>query len=89
MSYVSFLVNLPGNLIVLPTGLILSDVISFSYQDISIALLKKVLQKIEQIKRSRSGSPNFESHEEESCDIQLAVGQYIHLRGTTRVCHMI
>ena len=44
-----------------------------------------MLQKIEQIKRSRSGSPNFESHEAESCDLQLAIGQYIHLRGTTRI----
>jgi hypothetical protein len=48
--------------------------------------LKKVLQKIEQIKRARSGSPNFESHDAESCDLQLAIGQYIRLRGTTRVC---
>jgi hypothetical protein len=39
-----------------------------------------VLQKIEQIKRSRSGSPNFESHEAESWGLQLVIGQYIHLR---------
>jgi hypothetical protein len=42
--------------------------------------------KIEQIKRSGSGLPNFESHEAESCDLQLAIGQYIHLRNTTRLC---
>jgi hypothetical protein len=46
----------------------------------SISLLRKVLQKIEQIKRSTSGSPNFESHEEESCDVQLAFFEKVYTR---------
>ncbi|KAG6520886.1 hypothetical protein ZIOFF_017948 [Zingiber officinale] len=57
--------------------------------DISKSLLKKVLNKIELIKRSRSGSPNFESHEVESNDLQLSITQYIHLRGTTKAPHDI
>ena len=55
-------------------------------QDISISLLKRVLNKIEHIKRSRSGSPNFESHEVECNELQLAIAEYMHLRGTTKVC---
>jgi DNA-directed RNA polymerase-5 subunit 1 len=51
--------------------------------------LKKVLQKIEQIKKSRAGPPNFESHDVESSDLQLSIGQYIQLRGTTKVRVMI
>lgn len=80
-GYVMKYLPVPPNCLYIPE---FTDGQSIMSYDISIALLKKVLQKIEQIKRSRSGSPNFESHEEESCDIQLAVGQYIHLRGTTR-----
>ncbi|AQK60585.1 DNA-directed RNA polymerase V subunit 1 [Zea mays] len=71
----------PPNCLYIPE---FTDGQSIMSYDISIALLKKVLQKIEQIKRSRSGSPNFESHDAESCDLQLAIGQYIRLRGTTR-----
>jgi hypothetical protein len=63
--------------------------ICFLFQDISISLLKKVLQKIEQIKKSRAGPPNFESHDVESSDLQLSIGQYIQLRGTTKVRVMI
>jgi len=58
-------------------------------QDISISLLKRVLNKIEHIKRSRSGSPNFESHEVECNDLQLAIAEYMHLRGTTKVCMIL
>lgn len=54
-------------------------------QDISIPLLKRVLNKNELIKRSRSGVPNFESHEVESNDLQSSIAQYMHLRGTTKV----
>ncbi|CAL5023974.1 unnamed protein product [Urochloa decumbens] len=80
-GYVMKYLPVPPNCLYIPE---FTDGQSIMSYDISIALLKKILQKIEQIKRSRSGSPNFESHEAESCDIQLAVGQYIHLRGTTR-----
>ncbi|XP_062224054.1 DNA-directed RNA polymerase V subunit 1-like [Phragmites australis] len=80
-GYVMKYLPVPPNCLYIPE---FTDGKSIMSYDISIALLKKVLQKIEQIKRSRSGSPNFESHEAESCDLQLAIGQYIHLRGTTR-----
>ncbi|XP_062218221.1 DNA-directed RNA polymerase V subunit 1-like [Phragmites australis] len=80
-GYVMKYLPVPPNCLYIPE---FTDGQSIMSYDISIALLKKVLQKIEQIKRSRSGSPNFESHEAESCDLQLAIGQYIYLRGTTR-----
>ncbi|KAG2648561.1 DNA-directed RNA polymerase V subunit 1-like [Panicum virgatum] len=80
-GYVMKYLPVPPNCLYIPE---FTDGQSIMSYDISIALLKKVLQKIEQIKRSRSGSPNFESHDDESCDLQLAIGKYIHLRGTTR-----
>ncbi|XP_066321217.1 DNA-directed RNA polymerase V subunit 1-like [Miscanthus floridulus] len=80
-GYVMKYLPVPPNCLYIPE---FTDGQSIMSYDISIALLKKVLQKIEQIKRSRSGSPNFESHDLESCDLQLAIGQYIRLRGTTR-----
>ncbi|PWZ27865.1 DNA-directed RNA polymerase V subunit 1 [Zea mays] len=80
-GYVMKYLPVPPNCLYIPE---FTDGQSIMSYDISIALLKKVLQKIEQIKRSRSGSPNFESHDAESCDLQLAIGQYIRLRGTTR-----
>ncbi|KAL6888501.1 hypothetical protein ACP4OV_009527 [Aristida adscensionis] len=80
-GYVMKYLPAPPNCLYIPE---FTDGQSIMSYDISVALLKKVLQKIEQIKRSRSGSPNFESHDAESCDLQLAIGQYIHLRGTTR-----
>ncbi|KAL6629149.1 hypothetical protein ACP70R_028914 [Stipagrostis hirtigluma subsp. patula] len=80
-GYVMKFLPVPPNCLYIPE---FTDGQSIMSYDISIALLKKVLQKIEQIKRSRSGSPNFESHEAESCDLQIAIGQYLQLRGTTR-----
>ncbi|WOL06512.1 DNA-directed RNA polymerase V subunit 1 isoform X1 [Canna indica] len=52
--------------------------------DISKPLLKKVLNKIELIKRSRSGDPNFESHEIEANDLQSSISQYMNLRGAAK-----
>ncbi|KAL5213175.1 hypothetical protein ABZP36_024022 [Zizania latifolia] len=80
-GYVMKYLPVPPNCLYIPE---FTDGQSIMSYDISIALLKKVLQKIEQIKKSRAGSPNFESHEVESSDLQLSIGQYIHLRGTTR-----
>ncbi|KAL0425709.1 UNVERIFIED_CONTAM: DNA-directed RNA polymerase V subunit [Sesamum radiatum] len=51
-------------------------------EDYSITLLKKVLRQVEIIKNSRSGKPNFESHEIEANDLQAAVAQYLQFRGT-------
>ncbi|GJN19018.1 hypothetical protein PR202_gb06248 [Eleusine coracana subsp. coracana] len=80
-GYVMTHLPVPPNCLYIPE---FTDGQSIMSYDVSIASLKKILQKIEQIKRSRSGSPNFESHEAESCDLQLAIGLYIRLRGTTR-----
>ncbi|XP_052145508.1 DNA-directed RNA polymerase V subunit 1 [Oryza glaberrima] len=80
-GYVMKYLPVPPNCLYIPE---FTDGQSIMSYDISISLLKKVLQKIEQIKKSRAGSPNFESHEVESCDLQLSIAQYIHLRGTTR-----
>lgn len=55
------------------------------FQDYSISLLKKVLRQAEIIKNSRSGRPNFESHEIEANELQAAVTQYLLYRGTGKV----
>lgn len=47
-------------------------------------MLKKILKQVEIIKGSRSGAPNFESHEVEANDLQLAVDQYLQVRGTVK-----
>lgn len=65
-------------------NLLLSSSSSF-FKDLSISMLRKVLNKVEIIKRSRSGIPNFESHEIEANDLQSAVSQYMNLRGTAKV----
>ncbi|KAF0935654.1 hypothetical protein E2562_035104 [Oryza meyeriana var. granulata] len=80
-GYVMKYLPVPPNCLYIPE---FTDGQSIMSYDISISLLKKVLQKIEQIKKSRAGTPNFESHEVESSDLQLSIAQYIHLRGTTR-----
>nr|XP_040247987.1 DNA-directed RNA polymerase V subunit 1 isoform X2 [Aegilops tauschii subsp. strangulata] len=80
-GYVMKYLPVPPNCLYIPE---FTDGQSIMSYDISISLLKKILQKIEQIKKSRSGSPNFESHDSESADLQLSIGQYIQLRGTTK-----
>ena len=47
-------------------------------------MLKKVLRQVEIIKSSRSGTPNFQSHEVEANDLQVAVNQYLQVRGTAK-----
>ena len=54
-------------------------------QDLSASMLKKVLKQIEIIRSSRSGDPNFESHEVEANELQIAVSQYLQVRGTGKV----
>lgn len=48
-------------------------------------MLKKVLKQVEIIKSSRSGIPNFESHEIEANELQAAIAQYLQVRGTAKV----
>ncbi|KAM0861019.1 hypothetical protein ACQ4PT_046172 [Festuca glaucescens] len=80
-GYVMKYLPVPPNCLYIPE---FTDGQSIMSYDISISLLKKILQKIEQIKKSRAGPPNFESHDVESSDLQLSIGQYIQLRGTTK-----
>lgn len=56
-----------------------------SLQDHSISVLKKVLRQADVIKSTRSGIQNFESTEVEANDLQVAVSQYLEVRGTAKV----
>lgn len=47
-------------------------------------MLKKVLKQVEIIRSSRSGTPNFVSHEVEASELQIAVYQYLEVRGTSK-----
>lgn len=47
-------------------------------------MLKKILRQVEIIRSSRSGIPNFESHEVEANDLQSTVNQYLQIRGTAK-----
>ncbi|KAJ0983740.1 hypothetical protein J5N97_002096 [Dioscorea zingiberensis] len=76
----------PPNCLYVPE---ISDGKSIMSSDISIPLLKRVLNKNELIKRSRSGVPNFESHEVESNDLQSSIAHYMHLRGTTKAPQIV
>ena len=59
--------------------------LSLLLQDHSLSLLKRALKQIEVIKNSRSGMPNFESHQIEANDLQISVAQYFEFRGTGKV----
>lgn len=85
-GYILEYLPVPPNCLLVPE---ISDGKSVMSSDVSISLLKRVLNKIEHIKRSRSGSPNFESHEVECNELQLAIAEYMHLRGTTKTPHDI
>ncbi|ONK65887.1 uncharacterized protein A4U43_C06F2000 [Asparagus officinalis] len=83
-GYILQYLPVPPNCLLVPE---ISDGKSVMSSDISISLLKRVLSKIELIKRSRSGSPNFESHEVECNDLQLVIAEYMHLRGSAKAPH--
>ncbi|GFY90510.1 nuclear RNA polymerase D1B [Actinidia rufa] len=74
-------VPVPPNCLSVPD---VSDGITVMSSDHSIAVLKKVLKQVEIIKSSRSGTPNFESHEVEANDLQAALAQYLEVRGTAK-----
>ncbi|KAF7836221.1 DNA-directed RNA polymerase V subunit 1-like isoform X1 [Senna tora] len=61
-----------------------SDGFSVMSSDPSLTVLRKVLRKVEIIKNSRSGDPNFESHQVEANDLQAVVDQYLQIRGTSK-----
>ncbi|KAJ7982346.1 DNA-directed RNA polymerase subunit [Quillaja saponaria] len=81
-GYIVEYVPVPPNCLSVPE---VSDGISVMSSDPSITMLKKVLKKVETIKGSRSGVPNFESHEVEAADLQSAIDQYLQVRGTGKV----
>ncbi|XP_057502270.1 DNA-directed RNA polymerase V subunit 1-like [Actinidia eriantha] len=80
-GYIVQCVPVPPNCLSVPD---VSDGITVMSSDHSIAVLKKVLKQVEIIKSSRSGTPNFESHEVEANDLQAALAQYIEVRGTAK-----
>uniref|UniRef100_J3L864 DNA-directed RNA polymerase subunit n=1 Tax=Oryza brachyantha TaxID=4533 RepID=J3L864_ORYBR len=50
----------------------------------STNLLRKILRKIQQISSSRIGSSNIQVNQVDADDLQVAVANYINLRGTTK-----
>ncbi|XP_059649269.1 DNA-directed RNA polymerase V subunit 1 [Cornus florida] len=80
-GYIVQYLPVPPNCLSVPD---VSDGISVMSSDLSTMMLKKVLKQVEIIKNSRSGTPNFESHEVEANDLQAAVAQYLQVRGTAK-----
>ncbi|GAB4833587.1 hypothetical protein Ancab_031830 [Ancistrocladus abbreviatus] len=78
-GYILRYLPVPPNCLSVPD---ISDGVVVMSSDLSITMLKKVLRQIEIIKSSRSGEPNFESHEVEANDLQVAIVQYLQVRGT-------
>ncbi|KAJ4720299.1 DNA-directed RNA polymerase subunit [Melia azedarach] len=80
-GYILEYLPVPPNCLSVPD---ISDGVSIMSSDLSLSMLKKVLKQVEIINSSRSGVPNFESHEVEANDLQLAVRQYLEVRGTAK-----
>ncbi|KAL7239152.1 hypothetical protein ACSBR2_005116 [Camellia fascicularis] len=80
-GYILQYLPVPPNCLSVPD---VSDGITVMSSDLSITMLKKILKQVEIIKSSRSGTPNFESHEVEANDLQAAVAQYLQVRGTAK-----
>ncbi|KAE9617183.1 putative DNA-directed RNA polymerase [Lupinus albus] len=71
----------PPNCLSVPA---VSDGVSVMSSDPSMTILRKLLRKVEIIRSSRSGEPNFESHQIEANDLQSVVDQYLQVRGTSK-----
>ncbi|KHN27337.1 DNA-directed RNA polymerase E subunit 1 [Glycine soja] len=80
-GYVLKYLPVPPNCLSVPE---VSDGVSVMSSDPSITILRKLLRKVEIIKSSRSGEPNFESHHVEANDLQSVVDQYFQIRGTSK-----
>ncbi|XWS08294.1 hypothetical protein CRYUN_Cryun41cG0067200 [Craigia yunnanensis] len=85
-GYILQYLPVPPNCLSIPD---ISDGVSIMSSDLSTTMLKKVLKQVEIIKSSRSGTPNFESHEVEANDLQSAVEQYLQVRGTVKASRNI
>ncbi|GAB2235793.1 hypothetical protein Drorol1_Dr00026234 [Drosera rotundifolia] len=77
-GYVLHYLPVPPNCLTVPD---ISDGVVVMSSDLSTVMLRKVLKQIENIKSSRSGEPNFESHEVEANELQVAIVQYLQFRG--------
>ncbi|MCL7023806.1 hypothetical protein MKW94_016863, partial [Papaver nudicaule] len=80
-GYIIQKLPVPPNCLSVPD---ISDGTTIMSSDVSVSMLKKVLKQAEIIKSSRSGPPNFESHEVEANELQSAIAQYLHVRGSTK-----
>ncbi|KAL4367606.1 hypothetical protein GQ457_05G033360 [Hibiscus cannabinus] len=85
-GYILQYLPVPPNCLSVPD---ISDGISVMSSDLSTSMLRKVLKQVEIIKSSRSGTPNFESHEIEANELQSAVEQYLQVRGTVKASRNI
>ncbi|KAE8714772.1 DNA-directed RNA polymerase V subunit 1 [Hibiscus syriacus] len=85
-GYILQYLPVPPNCLSIPD---ISDGVSVMSSDLSTSVLRKVLKQVEIIKSSRSGTPNFESHEVEANDLQSAVEQYLQVRGTVKASRNI
>ncbi|GMH09852.1 hypothetical protein Nepgr_011693 [Nepenthes gracilis] len=77
-GYILRYLPVPPNCLSVPD---ISDGVIVMSSDLSTTMLKKVLKQIEIIKSSRSGEPNFESHEVEANELQVEIAQYLQFRG--------
>lgn len=80
-GYIIQYLPVPPNCLSVPE---VSDGVSVMSSDLSVTMLKKVLKQVEIIKGSRSGAPNFESHDVEAQDLQNVVNEYLLVRGTAK-----
>ncbi|KAH9605060.1 hypothetical protein KSS87_011933 [Heliosperma pusillum] len=80
-GYILTYLPVPPNCLSVPD---VSDGVSVMSSDLCSSMLKKVLRQIDIIRSSRSGEPNFEAHEVEANDLQIAVSQYLDVRGTSK-----
>ncbi|OMP00131.1 RNA polymerase, alpha subunit [Corchorus capsularis] len=85
-GYILHYLPVPPNCLSVPD---ISDGVSVMSSDLSTSMLKKVLKQTEIISKSRSGTPNFESHEVEANDLQYAVEEYLQVRGTVKASRNI
>ncbi|KAK7317354.1 hypothetical protein RJT34_01506 [Clitoria ternatea] len=85
-GYVLKYLPVPPNCLSVP---VVSDGVTVMSSDPAMTILRKLLRKVEIIRSSRSGEPNFESHHVEANDLQSVVDQYLQVRGTSKVARDI
>ncbi|KAK9131570.1 hypothetical protein Sjap_012057 [Stephania japonica] len=83
-GYILQKLPVPPNCLSVPD---VSDGKSVMSSDLSVSMLRKVLRQVDVIKNSRSGPPSFEAHVIEANDLQLAVAEYLNLRGVAKAPH--